>query len=109
MRQSGKRTELLANLCESQGANLYVSPLGSSVYLLKEKNALLAKGIEVVFQHYEHPEYRQQFPPFLPYASVLDLILNEGDRSLEILRTGRRPAFLPDEFTHQPAEKMGAQ
>ncbi len=109
LRQSGKRTELLANLCESQGANLYISPLGSSVYLLKEKDALLAKGIDVVFQHYEHPEYRQQFPPFLPYASVLDLILNEGDRSLEILRTGRRPAFRLDEVAHQPAEKMGAQ
>jgi predicted HAD superfamily phosphohydrolase len=109
LRQSGKRTELLANLCESQGANLYVSPLGSSVYLLKEKDALLAKGIDVVFQHYEHPEYRQQFPPFLPYASVLDLILNEGDRSLEILRTGRRPAFLLDDVAHKAAEKMGAQ
>jgi hypothetical protein len=109
LRQSGKRTELLANLCESQGANLYVSPLGSAVYLLKEKDALLAKGVDVVFQHYEHPQYRQQFPPFLPYASVLDLILNEGDRSLEILRTGRRPAFLPDEVAHSATVKMGAQ
>jgi hypothetical protein len=109
LRQSGKRTELLANLCESQGANLYVSPLGSAVYLLKEKDALEAKGVDVVFQHYEHPEYKQLFPPFLPYASVLDLILNEGDRSLEILRTGRRPAFMPDEVAHQAAEKMEAQ
>jgi hypothetical protein len=109
LRQSGKRTELLANLCESQGANLYISPLGSSVYLLKEKDALVAKGVDVVFQHYQHPEYKQLFPPFLPYASALDLILNEGDRSLEILRSGRRPAFLPDEVAHQTAEKMGAQ
>jgi hypothetical protein len=109
LRQSGRRTELLANLCESQGANLYVSPLGSSVYLLKEKDALLARGVDVVFQHYEHPEYKQLFPPFLPYASALDLIFNECNRSLEILRAGRRPAFLPDEVAHQDAEKMGAQ
>ena len=109
LRQSGKRTELLANLCESQGADLYVSPLGSSVYLLKEKDALLARGTDLVFQHYEHPEYKQLFPPFRPYASALDLVLNQGDPSLEILRSGRRPAFLPDEVAHQAAEKMGAQ
>ena len=109
LRQSGKRTELLANLCESQRADLYVSPLGSSVYLLKEKDILLAKGIEVVFQHYEHPEYQQLFPPFQPFASVLDLIFNEGPRSQEILRGGRRPPFLPAEVARQVGENMGAQ
>lgn len=108
LRQSGKRTERLANLCDSQGANLYVSPLGSSVYLLKEKDTLLAKGVEVVFQHYEHPEYKQLFPPFHPYASVLDLIFNEGSRSLNILRSGRRPPFLPNEVLNRVGENMGA-
>lgn len=109
LRQSGKRTELLANLCESQQAKLYVSPLGSSVYLLKEKDTLLARGIEVVFQHYEHPEYKQLFPPFQPFASVLDLIFNEGPRSREILRGGRRPPLLPAEVAHHIGENMGAQ
>jgi hypothetical protein len=104
--QSGKRTELLANLCAAQGANLYVSPIGSAVYLLKEKDALLAKGVEVVFQHYEHPEYKQLFPPFFPYASVLDLIFNEGDRAAEILRRGRRAPFLPDEIDQQVGENL---
>jgi hypothetical protein len=109
LRQSGKRTELLANLCESQRANLYVSPLGSSVYLLKDKAVLLEKGIDVVFQHYEHPEYKQLFPPFHPYASALDLIFNEGRRSIEILRSGRRTPFLLSEIPQQIGENIGAR
>jgi WbqC-like protein family len=97
LEQPGKRTELLANICDSLGGKQYVSPLGSATYLLQEMDVLLDKGIDVVFQHYEHPRYRQLFPPFCPYASILDLIFNEGERALEILRSGRRTPFLPDE------------
>ena len=93
LRQPGRRTELLANICGSLGADQYISPLGSAVYLLEEGNVLVDKGVEVVFQHYEHPRYWQLFPPFQPYASIVDLVFNEGERSLEILRSGRRTAF----------------
>jgi len=93
LQQPGRRTELLANICASLGADQYISPLGSAVYLLEEGNVLLDKGVEVVFQHYEHPQYWQLFPPFQPYASILDLVFNEGERALEILRSGRRTPF----------------
>ena len=97
LKQAGKRTELLVNICKSLGAEQYVSPLGSAAYLLEEQDAMSGQGIDVVFQHYQHPEYRQRFPPFVAYASVLDLLFNEGERSLEIIRSGRRPSFLPSE------------
>ena len=47
------------------------------------------KGIEVLFQDYRHPSYDQRFDEFVPYMSVIDLILNHGENSLSILR-GRR-------------------
>jgi hypothetical protein len=94
----GKRSDLLVDICRQLGANDYLSPLGSSVYLLEEMQFFTAAQIAVAFQHYEHPEYRQLFPPFCPHASVLDLIFNEGDRSLEIIRSGRRTPFLPDDL-----------
>ncbi|MDH3525789.1 MAG: WbqC family protein [Acidobacteriota bacterium] len=48
-------------------------------------------GIPLMKQEYEHPEYSQLGGEFLPYLSVLDLILNEGvARSLEIIRSGSR-------------------
>jgi hypothetical protein len=93
----GRRTELLAQICRSTGASQYLSPLGSAVYLLDEARMLQDGGVEVLFQHYEHPIYSQLFPPFLPYASAVDLLLNEGPRSLEVIRWGRRPAYNLDE------------
>ena len=105
----GRRMELLANICHSLGAKEYVSPLGSAAYLLQEIDVLLDKGIDVGFQHYEHPQYGQLFPPFCPYASVLDLIFNEGERALEILRRGRRTPFLPDAVSDMVSVKVGAR
>jgi hypothetical protein len=100
----GKRTQLLAAICRHLGAETYVSPVGASVYLLNEIGIMSQSGIGVFFQNYVHPEYRQLFPPFIPYATGLDLLFNEGPRSLEILRSGRREAMSPDEMTVAAAE-----
>ncbi len=95
--EPGKRCELLVNLCRRLQADFYFSALGSAVYLVDELALFSDAGIQVSFQNYEHPHYRQLFPPFCPYASVLDLLFNEGDRSMEIIRSGRRLAFTPEQ------------
>ena len=100
----GKRTELLAAICRHLGADRYLSPPGSAVYLLNEMGTLSQAGVDVSFQHYVPPEYTQRFPPFVPYASALDLIFNEGPRSLEILRRGRREPFTPDQMAARLVE-----
>ena len=97
LRATGRRTELLANICVELGATEYLSPLGSAEYLLAEMQAMALRGVDVTFQRYEHPEYRQLHPTFVPYASALDLLLNEGPSALETIRSGRRPAYLPGE------------
>jgi WbqC-like protein family len=106
--QPGKRTELLANICRHLGATQYVSPLGSAVYLLDEMSYFRDCGVEVVFQNYAHPEYAQLFPPFLSHASTLDLVLNEGGRSLEIIRSGQRKGFSPEEASVQVGKAYGS-
>ena len=45
--------------------------------------------IDISFQNFCHPIYRQQFGNFLPQMSVLDLIFNEGPNSLNIIRSGK--------------------
>lgn len=101
LRQPGKRTELLANICGCVGATEYISPLGSAAYLLPEIGIFRSRSISVSFHNYEHPTYAQMFPPFIPYASILDLILNEGQHSLEIVRSGRRRALTPEQVESQ--------
>lgn len=106
MRARGKRTDLLAEICVELKADAYLSSLGSAEYLLDDLPMLTGRGIDVTFQHYEHPVYEQMFPPFQAYACALDLLLNEGGRALEIIRSGRRPAFLPSEVASQRDEKL---
>ena len=106
--QEGKRTELLANICQKLGATQYVSPLGSADYLLDEMRYFQDTGVEVSFQNYTHPEYRQLFPPFVSHASALDLIFNEGEHSAEIMRSGRCKSFSPEEVAMQVGKVMGS-
>lgn len=104
---SGQRESLLVNLCEYLRADVYLSPLGSAVYLTNQE-PFTAKGICVEFQHYEHPVYRQLYPPFVSHLSALDLLLNEGEASLSILRSGRRAAYSMVEaaFVRERAENV---
>jgi hypothetical protein len=94
----GARSELLAAICERVGADEYVSARGSAQYLLDELDSFARRGVTVTFQTYEHPEYTQQFPPFIPFASAVDLVLNEGSRAVEIVRAGSRPRVSPAEL-----------
>lgn len=87
----GKRGEYVAALCEAVGANDYLSPAGAETYLLEDRAAFDRRHIEVWLHEYDHPEYQQAFAPFMPYASTLDLLFNEGPRALDIIRSGRRP------------------
>jgi WbqC-like protein len=98
----GKRSQLLVNICEALGAPSYLSPIGSAGYLLEELDLFERRNIEVRFQHYEHPRYCQQFGEFIPYASTLDLLFNEGERAGEIVRSGRRTPFPPEEVALMP-------
>lgn len=88
----GKRGEYVAKLCERVGASTYISPVGAEDYLLEDRAEFERRSISVKFHVYEHPAYRQCFEPFVPYASALDLLLNEGNAAGGVLRSGRRPA-----------------
>jgi hypothetical protein len=96
---NGKRTELLANICESVAATQYISPLGSAEYLVAEQNILRERGIDIFFQNYQHPIYPQVFGPFEPFASVIDLIFNCGEQSAQIMRSGRRQPYSTEEVS----------
>jgi hypothetical protein len=95
--ESGKRVELLVSLCSRLNAATYLSALGAASYLMDELPRFAESGIRVEFHNYVHPSYKQLFPPFCPYASVLDLIFNEGPRSMEMIRSGRAQSLTPDQ------------
>jgi hypothetical protein len=86
----GKRGAYVARLCEFVGASRYISPPGAEDYLIEDQAEFDSRSIAVQLHVYEHPAYRQCFQPFLPYASVIDLLLNEGKGAAAVMRSGRR-------------------
>jgi len=75
--------ERLVAITRHFNGDTYLAGIGGRQYMDLEKYS--AQGIEVKFQNYQHPEYDQLFGEFIPNMSVIDLILNHGDRSLSIL------------------------
>jgi hypothetical protein len=75
----GKKNSLIIDLCKYFEADTYLSGTGASKYnntsLLKESN------IDLIYQSYDHPVYRQLKGEFIPNLSVLDLIFNHGTNS----------------------------
>ncbi len=88
----GRRSERLFSICHAVGATTYLAPPGSREYLEEDRGAFTEAGIDVLVHAYEHPVYPQAFPPFQPYASVIDALFNLGpEATAACLRSGRRP------------------
>lgn len=98
-----ERRHRVPDLCAALAASTYLSPPGAADYMLGELDAYTEQGLAVRFHAYEHPTYRQLHGDFCPFASALDLLLNEGPASLEILRSGRRPALPPEALAEASA------
>lgn len=94
----GKRSELLVDICRKVGAKTYLSPVGSAHYLAEDQRVFCDNGIRVLIHNYEHPTYSQVFEPFIPYASAIDLLFNEGRNALDIIRSGRRRSLSLEDF-----------
>lgn len=80
----GDKIERLLNICSHFQAECYLSGDAAKDYL--DLATFEAAGINVEWQEYRHPAYRQLHGEFVPYLSALDLILNMGEASLPILK-----------------------
>lgn len=79
------KDNLIADICTELKASTYISgPFGRD-YL--DKALFDTKKIDLLFHDYKHPEYKQMFPGFEPYMSVIDLLFNHGPESVRILNT----------------------
>jgi|TARA_B100001971_G_C18194656_1_gene540710 hypothetical protein len=83
----GSKTELLVNICKIINADHYISPAGSKEYI-DQNNLFIKSGIKLSYQNYKHPTYSQLYGDFIPYMSVIDLLFNEGKKSLELIKSG---------------------
>ncbi len=90
--KSEDRVGRLIEMVKYLGGTNFYEPAGGRAYLgEKEIAEFEEENISFEFQNYQHPFYRQLHGEFLPNMAVVDLLLNEGPRSLEILTKGGAP------------------
>lgn len=76
----GQKTDRLIDMCIKVGATRYLSGPSARDYIEPEK--FVASGIELVYMSYHYPSYPQLFGDFMGDLSVLDLVLNCGNESI---------------------------
>lgn len=80
------KTEKNVAICKALGATrFYEAAAGINFF---DSGKFTKAGIELVYQDYKHPTYTQLHGQFISHLSVIDLIFNEGPKSLEIIRQG---------------------
>jgi hypothetical protein len=84
----GKKTELSLNQCLELDATVFYAAHGSKEYVDLEEGFKL-NNIKVEYQNYQQPTYSQLFGEFIPQLSVVDLLFNCGEISLEIIKSGK--------------------
>jgi len=79
-----KKLDLVLDLLKDVGASVYISGALGRDYIdgQKFRNA----DIKLYYQNYEHPTYGQQRGvEFVKYMSIIDLLFNQGEKSLDII------------------------
>ena len=84
---SGSGERVLLDICKELGAKTYISGVSGIAGRGREFESEFSKeGIEVVYQEFYHPIYQQVYEPFIPCMSIIDLLFNYGDKSLDVLK-----------------------
>jgi len=81
-----KKQELVLELCRKLDARMFVFGKLGADYVSKDD--FMKEGIKIYLQEYKHPSYGQLHGDFSSYMSVLDLLLNHGVQSMEIIMSG---------------------
>jgi hypothetical protein len=84
------KTGSVIEICKLVGGDKYISGIRGTRYL--DEKSLDENGIKLLYNHYDHPTYNQQFMKFgfVPSMSIIDLLFNHGPESLKILKSGFR-------------------
>lgn len=84
MKVKGSKGDLLLSICREVGADIYLSGVSGKSYL--DLDVFSDSGIDVCFQEFYHPIYKQVYEPFTPRLSAIDLLFNCGLGSSEVLK-----------------------
>lgn len=79
----GAKSDLVLDMCRQLRADCYI--FGALGRDYADTEAFTKSGIKVLFQDYKHPVYEQLHGAFISHLSIIDLLFNCGENSLDIL------------------------
>jgi len=82
----GHKSDLVVDMCKKLKADVYVFGALGKDYA--EEDNFNKEKIKLYFQDYKHPVYSQLYGDFIPNLSIIDLLFNCGEKSLEVLMSG---------------------
>jgi hypothetical protein len=82
----GSKSDLILDMCKQLNTDIYI--FGGEGKNYADIKSFEKENIKTYFQEYKHPEYNQRFGKFIPNLSIIDLLFNEGPKSLEIIKNG---------------------
>ncbi len=83
----GERSERLLKICQHLNADKFLATDATKNYLDEEMFKKAGMGIE--YQNYKHPTYPQIHGDFISHLSIVDLLFNCGNKSLDTIRGTR--------------------
>jgi len=91
----GTKTDRIIDMCKKLGARCYLTGAGGSTSYL-DSERLGRSGVGVVWQAFTHPVYPQRYAErgFVSHLGFLDLVLNCGPASRDILFSPSHPVRL---------------
>lgn len=84
MNMKEKKSDLILEICKKTNATEYLSGAFGLKYL--NINDFHESNINIEFQNYAHPHYKQFTDIFISNLSILDLLFHHGRNSLSILK-----------------------
>jgi hypothetical protein len=84
---ASSKSDLVLEMCQKMEAKLYIFGIQGKNYA--DVESFNKAGVKVYFQDYKHPVYDQLHgKEFSPFLSIVDLLFNYGEESLNIIRSG---------------------
>jgi hypothetical protein len=81
---SGRKNSLVIDLCRQTGCEAAYLAAGTRAYVSEE--VFREAGIELEYQELKHPVYPQRYGSFVSHLCVLDMLMNCGPKSADIIR-----------------------
>jgi len=83
MQIASVKTQRLLDISLKVKADTYLSGPSGRKYL--DTKLFEAANVKIIYQEFIHPEYNQIHPDFISHLTILDLLMNEGKKSKEII------------------------